>query len=397
MARSTFKTMYLVSKSDLENRNDNNAKKNFKLSLQNRDICDGGMSVSVKPIKTRVRKKQKVEKTTNVQLDVSDSEDGDENILALPAKKIQQYPYARFKAQSTESIPQTKQQLSSSGFRSGNHFKYLNNDDGDKMHDIEFENSSPLNVVEYKGSDLRNNEDNPSPPNIKNYHNKDHKDNDADSTVNPEYDSIPSNIEDYISNDKSEKIGQRPKRVKYDEKVKGFKIRRLQKRHSKKFKKKFLDNQRSQNISRPEELPLNQNENQIMLQDENRDASEDEDSQKRYINKEHETEKVDDNQINNSAPNLKKRKILDDVEKMKEDQWLGRIKSRLSDKRVQFKRKRDNIGYRINPDDISKSLIKPSDFTYLNQTESADYLDKWKSLKELRKKPFKNKRFKPYR
>ena len=397
MARSTFKTMYLVSKSDLENRNDNNAKKNFKLSLQNRDICDGGMSVSVKPIKTRVRKKQKVEKTTNVQLDVSDSEDGDENILALPAKKIQQYPYARFKAQSTESIPQTKQQLSSSGFRSGNHFKYLNNDDGDKMHDIEFENSSPLNVVEYKGSDLRNNEDNPSPPNIKNYHNKDHKDNDADSTVNPEYDSIPSNIEDYISNDKSEKIGQRPKRVKYDEKVKGFKIRRLQKRHSKKFKKKFLDNQRSQNISRPEELPLNQNENQIMLQDENRDASEDEDSQKRYINKEHETEKVDDNQINNSVPNLKKRKILDDVEKMKEDQWLGRIKSRLSDKRVQFKRKRDNIGYRINPDDISKSLIKPSDFTYLNQTESADYLDKWKSLKELRKKPFKNKRFKPYR
>ena len=397
MARSTFKTMYLVSKSDLENRNDNNAKKNFKLSLQNRDICDGGMSVSVKPIKTRVRKKQKVEKTTNVQLDVSDSEDGDENILALPAKKIQQYPYARFKAQSTESIPQTKQQLSSSGFRSGNYFKYLNNDDGDKMHDIEFENSSPLNVVEYKGSDLRNNEDNPSPPNIKNYHNKDHKDNDADSTVNPEYDSIPSNIEDYISNDKSEKIGQRSKRVKYDEKVKGFKIRRLQKRHSKKFKKKFLDNQRSQNISRPEELPLNQNENQIMLQGENRDASEDEDSQKRYINKEHETEKVDDNQINNSVPNLKKRKILDDVEKMKEDQWLGRIKSRLSDKRVQFKRKRDNIGYRINPDDISKSLIKPSDFTYLNQTESADYLDKWKSLKELRKKPFKNKRFKPYR
>ena len=397
MARSTFKTMYLVSKSDLENRNDNNAKKNFKLSLQNRDICDGGMSVSVKPIKTRVRKKQKVEKTTNVQLDVSDSEDGDENIHALPAKKIHQYPYARFKAQSTESIPQTKQQLSSSGFRSGNHFKYLNNDDGDKMHDIEFENSSPLNVVEYKGSDLRNNEDNPSPPNIKNYHNKDHKDNDADSTVNPEYNSIPSNIEDYISNDKSEKIGQRPKRVKYDEKVKGFKIRRLQKRHSKKFKKKFLDNQRSQNISRPEELPLNQNENQIMLQDENRDASEDEDSQKRYINKEHETEKVDDNQINNSVPNLKKRKILDDVEKMKEDQWLGRIKSRLSDKRVQFKRKRDNIGYRINPDDISKSLIKPSDFTYLNQTESADYLDKWKSLKELRKKPFKNKRFKPYR
>ena len=397
MARLSFKTMYLVSKSDLENRNDNNAKKNFKLSLQNRDICDGGMSVSVKPIKTRVRNKQKTEKTTNVQF--SDSDDGDEKIPALPEKKMVQHPYARFKAQSAEPDPKTKKQHSSSEFGYGNHFKYPNNDaddDGDKTHDIEFENSSPLNVVEYKGSDFRNNEDNPSPSDIDNYDNKDHKDNDADSTVTYEDGSIPSNIEDYISNDKSEKIGQRLKRVKYNDKIKGYKMRKLQKKHSKKLKKKFLDNQRSQNISHPEELPLNQNENALIIQDENRDVSEDEYSQKRYINEEHETEEVDDNQINNSAPNLKKRKILHDVEKMKEDQWLGRIKSRLSDKRVQFKRKRDNIGYRINPEDISKSLIKPSDFTYLNKTESADYLDKWKPLKELRKKPFKNKKFKPY-
>ena len=47
MVGSTFKTMYLVSKSEV----DNNTKKNFKLSLQNKDICNGGMSVSVKPIK----------------------------------------------------------------------------------------------------------------------------------------------------------------------------------------------------------------------------------------------------------------------------------------------------------------------------------------------------------
>ena len=49
MVGSAFKTMYLVSKSDI----DNNVKKNFKLSLQNKDICDGGMSVSVRPIKKR--------------------------------------------------------------------------------------------------------------------------------------------------------------------------------------------------------------------------------------------------------------------------------------------------------------------------------------------------------
>ena len=75
---------------------------------------------------------------------------------------------------------------------------------------------------------------------------------------------------------------------------------------------------------------------------------------------------------------------------------MGRIKSRLNDKRVQFKRKQDTVGYRINPDDISKSLIKPSDFTYLNETQSVDFLDKWKPLKELRKKSFTNKRFKKY-
>jgi len=223
--------------------------------------------------------------------------------------------------------------------------------------------------------------------------------------------------------------------------MKGYKIKRLQKSYSKNSKRKFLGNRNLQNISHLEELPINKNENNLMLQYkksnaskdedshleqlplnkndnnlmlqyeknntskdedsqnenssmlqyEKNDTSKDEDSQKRY-----EIEEVYNNEINKSAPNLKKRKILDDVQQMKDNQWLGRIKSRLNDKRVQFKRKRDNIGYRINPDDISKSLIKPSDFTYLNKTDSADYLDKWKSLKELRKKPFRNKRFKLY-
>ena len=376
MARSTFKTMYLVSKSDLENRNDRKAKKNFKLSLQNRDICDGGMSVSVKPIKTRVRNKQNIEKLTNVQLDATDSEDGNENILAM-----QQYPNAGFKVQSTESNP---------GLKSGNHFKNPNddadddsNDDWDKTHDTDFEKSSSLNMVE--GPDLSNNEDGSSHSNVGNYNNH--------YQVS---DSNPSNIEDHNNNDTNEQIGQRHKRIKHAEKRKGYKIKRLQKSYSKMFNRKFVDNKKLQRISHSEDIPLNQYNNNLMLQYENRDSSKGEDNQKRHINKEHDTEEVDDNQINKSVPNLKKRKILDDVQKIKDDQWLGRIKSRLNDKRVQFKRKRDNIGYRINPDDISKSLIKPSDFTYLNQTDSADYLDKWKSLKELRKKPFKNKRFKPY-
>ena len=393
MAGSTFKTMYLVSKSDLDNnnRNDNNVKKNFKLSLQNRDICDGGMSVSVKPIKTRVRK-QKVEKTTNVQLDDidSDGEEGNEN-HGLPEKNTDQYPYATLKAQPAELDAMTKKQHLSSGVISRNNFIYPNHgadddDDGDKTSGTNLKNSTPLNVVESNGQYLMSNGDKTFPSNTNKYDNNDNSD----------------NVE------QSDKIEPSIKRVKYSEKIKGYKFKKTHKNYSKKFKKKISNNQRSRNISFQVDPPLKQNGNSI-LKSENGDALEDEryidaeqkteevdDNQINHIDAEQKTEAVDDNQINQNMPNLKKRKILDDIEKMKDDQWHGRIKSRLNDKRVQFKRKHDNIGYRINPDDISKSLIKPSDFTYLNQTESADYLDKWKSLKELRKKPFKNKRFKSY-
>ena len=403
MARSTFKTMYLVSKSDLENRNDRKAKKNFKLSLQNRDICDGGMSVSVKPIKTRVINKQNAAKQTNMQLDASDNEDATENFFALPQKKMQQYSNARFKPQSENPFYYPKNDDDS-------------NDDEDKRHDIDLEKSSHLNMIE--SSDFRNNKDDSFSSNLRKYNNNGHKYNDINSTLNYEYGTIPSNKEKHNDNDKREQIGQRLKRKKHGEKMKGYK--RLQKSYSKNFKRKFLGNRNLQKFSHFEELPINKNENNLMLQYkksnaskdedshleqlprnknenslmlqyEKNDTSKDEDSQKRY-----EIEEVDSNQINKSAPNLKKRKILDDVQQMEDNQWLGRIKSRLNDKRVQFKRKRDNIGYRINPDEISKSLIKPSDFTYLNKTDSTDYLDKWKSLKELRKKPFRNKRFKLY-
>ena len=391
MAGSTFKTMYLVSKSDLDNnnRNDNNAKKNFKLSLQNRDICDGGMSVSVKPIRTRVRK-QKVENTTNVHLDDidNDGEEGNES-HGFPEKKTYQYPYARLKAQPTELDAMTKKQHLSSGVRSRNHFIYPNHhdgdDDGDETSGTNLKNSTPFNVVESNGQYLMSKEDNTFPSNTNKY------DNNYNSKNEEKIDDIEPSI----------------KKMKYGEKIKGYKVKKTRTKFPKKFKKKI-----QKNISFQVDNPLKQNDNS-MLQSENGDALEDEDSQKTYIDAEEKTEEVDnnqinhidaeqkteavdDNQINQNMPNLKKRKILDDIEKMKDDQWLGRIKSRLNDKRVQFKRKHDNIGYRINPDDISKSLIKPSDFTYLNQTESADYLDKWKSLKELRKKPFKNKKFKPY-
>ena len=92
MVESTFKTMYLVSKSDL----DNNATNNFKLSLQNKDICDGGMNVSVKPIKTRLRNKTQINKKSELYLDNSrENEDG--NNHAMPE---QEYRYSRPTVQS---------------------------------------------------------------------------------------------------------------------------------------------------------------------------------------------------------------------------------------------------------------------------------------------------------
>ena len=55
-----------------------------------------------------------------------------------------------------------------------------------------------------------------------------------------------------------------------------------------------------------------------------------------------------------------------------QDQWVGGLKSKLNDRRVQYKRKRDTVGYRINPDidDIAKSLVTPSDFKFMNETEN---------------------------
>ena len=175
--------------------------------------------------------------------------------------------------------------------------------------------------------------------------------------------------------------------VNHKKKRKENKMKRLKKRkmivYAKQLSKKHREKDRI--FDRKSSLPMEPTENDLGKEDIQSNE-----------NKKHKVDNNVNHQFNLEDINLKKRKILDDINKLKDDQWLRRIKSRLNDKRVQFKRKQDTVGYRINPDDISKSLIKPSDFTYLNKNESADFLDKWKPLKELRSKPFKNKRFKPY-
>ena len=81
-----------------------------------------------------------------------------------------------------------------------------------------------------------------------------------------------------------------------------------------------------------------------------------------------------------------------------QDQWVGGLKSKLNDRRVQYKRKRDTVGYRINPElnDIEKSLVTPSDFKFLNEADSEEYLRNYKLLKKSPHKPYSIKKFKAY-
>ena len=95
---------------------------------------------------------------------------------------------------------------------------------------------------------------------------------------------------------------------------------------------------------------------------------------------------------------LKRRKVWGDIKIKRGDQWIEGLKSKINDRKVQFKRKRNTVGYRIAPEDVNNSLIKPSDFNFLTPAQSEDFLDKWKPLSQLKeKKKFTNKRFKPYR
>ena len=407
MVGSTFKTMYLVSKSDI----DSNVKKNFKLSLQNKDICDGGMSVSVKPIKTRIRNKPKVEKKDKFY-DDDDGEDEDED-----------YGKSKFKQQyskPTEQIPpnfgfslkdanmaqrrsvnydKSKQDFSTYSEESSdddngqdkrrwNEIKQLKRQRLENYSDNEKDEEQSDNTAQMEKRQLVNYDE----PKQDSSTYLDMEESSDDGRQDEKRDDIDD--KKYITYEKEQNsdsngdINQFRQGVNYRKKRKGNKMKKLKKRKMIAYAKQLSKIQRGKDriFDGKSSSPIDSSENYLGK----------EDIQSNENNK-HKFDDNDNNQFNLEDINLKRRKILDDINKLKDDQWLGRIKSRLNDKRVQFKRKQDTVGYRINPDDISKSLIRPSDFTYLNKNESEDFLDKWKPLKELRSKPFKNKRFKPYR
>ena len=373
MVETTFKTMYLVSKSDLDNLENNN----FKLSLQNKNICDGGMNVSVKPIKTRAQNKPPTKKTGKLHLGNDDSENDDEVDTNLPGKQVQTVGTntATNQVQTVGTNTATNQQhdRDEDGYETNIARKRKHRGEDDNFHDKkvnsgmivpslsheEDEISKYIKTLINRSRSQRVSSDNQGEERLRKRKQDEEDDNDEKGNSGIDI-STPSDEEDEI-------IRNRLKRLK------GV----------------SSDNYHEQPI----------------LKDSNNEMENIEEKRK--------MDELDYNPIKGQTSALKRRKILHDIEKLRDDQWLRRIKTRLNDKRVQFKRKHDTIGYRINPDDItdqrerirtsnthsseiSKSLIKPSDFTYLNQTDSADFLDKWKTLKELGKKPFKNKRFRKY-
>ena len=432
MVGSTFKTMYLVSKSDIDN---NSLKKNFKLSLQNNDICDGGMSVSVKPIKTREKSKEKKSVQSFKRGDDDDDEDEDGGFSNFK----QQYRYSKPTKQIPPNYGFSLRDVNLEQKRLENYDKPKqdsedSSDDERKIYPIKKLEPRPIKAKyrkERRWNEIkqlkrqRSESDSENENNVEQTDNTAHMDkrqlvkydqlkHDSSSHLDMEESSNASRQDEknddndskkYITYDEDQKsegedkptdesknksdddIDQFRQRVKYGKKKKRTKLRRFKKGKMIAHAKQLSNNHRvkNRNFDGKSSIQIDPTEASLGRED--------------IQNDENEKRKLDDNVHNQPNPeviNLKRRKILDDINKLKDDQWMGRIKSRLNDKRVQFKRKQDTVGYRINTDDVSKSLIKPSDFTYLNSSESADFLDKWKPLKELRSKPVKNKRFKLY-
>ena len=351
MSDTSFKTMYLVNKSLLDKN------QNFKLSIRNQDICSDGMNVTVKPIKQRKSK----------QINVNEeSENFDDNID---------------KDGSTDA----------------------NNDD----------DSSDDDKQRSKYNSNHENRERVDPTHLKPQYDPVHQSQFDPSPQHTQHDfNQPANRgSSSLKRKKPNSFYQKnriTKRTKIPshtspsrEKASKNKMKRYQlNKYEKRFKKmRFNDSS----------LATTQNHHQNQASSIHQRIESDSDNQsindslsERVSNENNETEIQE-----NTSPMLhdqnekpigqrignKRQKIED----KSDDQWISGLKSRLNERRVQFKRKDDTIGYRVLPDDEHKSIIKPTDFKFLDPVTSSELLGKWKPLKELKRKQPSTKRLKPLR
>ena len=356
MSDTSFKTMYLVNKSLLdENRS-------FKLSIRNKDICSDGMNVTVKPIKQRKSNRINVNKESdhfddNIGKDGSDNDDGDSN--------------------------DDKQRS-----------KYNNINENQER---PFTAENELAVVKYPSEIIHT----VDPTHLKPQHDPAHQfaNNRSSSLKRKKADSF------YQQNRRRKRTkilnNTSPSMRKSNNKI--MKRYRLNK-YEKRLRKRHVNDSSTaspqahhQDETHSVQKLDNHEHQRIDIDSDNQSMSE------RESNEDNEAEihenpsplahDQNDDSYGKRIENNKRKKIED----KSDDQWMSGLKSRLNERRVQFKRKNDTIGYRVLPDDESKSIIKPSDFRFLDPVTSSELLGKWKPLKELKRKQPGTKRHKPTR
>ena len=343
MNSDSFKTMYLIGKNELDRignkhemkRNDNDT---FKLSLQNKDLCEDGVNLSVKPIKVKTRK-------------TKHPKDNDDKSI-----------------NSSERIPISE---------------IVESNKGEEKIDASTHHASP-HPSSYQVSSLNN-------PHQAESHEKNENEKEKIDSEN----SISSDVEDDILRYRLKKLQGKIEDTNFS----GKKRKALHLDGDQELKRgkqfhhyPFLE----QNEERQLIPEMEKKSSKIELEDSKRKSQNEQTENKelKHTDKSKPTNKINKESIEGANNNLKRRKKENDLTLKKNEQWIRGLKST---PRVQFKRKKDTIGFRKNPTDVEKSLISPSDFKFLNKDDSGEILDKWKPLHELSKGRFKSKRFKPYR
>ena len=375
MSGTSFKTMYLVNKSFLDQN------QNFKLSIRNKDICQEGMNVTVKPIRQR---KPKIGNPNMANGSMGDGGNGSFEIndddkhgsrAMINEKNGRQHMRDAFDDDNMSGDESDKGKLRSNGTYDDrsrrDHFIK-------EPHHLTTESTQPTEII--RKEDNQNDINHFAEPNNM-YNHPAHIHDSNLKRQNDEYDQhlirykhINPTVDTFTETSKKKKRKHPKKRYTLN-------------KHQKRIRKRLFSSNvtpKDQNESEPIYV---ENSNQIVsdiLSDENKNL-------KGNIPP-RQNEQIEEVRKNENVSNKRLR-----IEDESDDQWMSGLKSRLNERRVQFKRKQDSIGYRVLPSDEAKSIIKPSDFKFLDPVASSELLGQWKSLKELKRKQPKNKRLKPFR
>ena len=365
MTNTSFKTMYLISQSDAKKYDD----KNFRLSLQNKDICDGGVNVSIKPIAKRrysrksktetddQRKNPQLEEEVNFTQDDKNYIDIDKNNHYSSVRKNKHSQMYQDTFRENKPFPKYPNVLKKNGYDSEREY--------DNSNALDFQQDTSMKDQKYESSDDTafenvSNDDKQTAQNLIN-----------DTNLKQDYEMHDS------------KDDKTPKKFSNKNAIRLLKRKKYRQKHK---IKRFV--------------PYTTNKRKITSIDQNVEKTGNIDNHVETVDEpgvHQDNYNIQDTTSPEDVFKFKKMKLINEPKIQGENQWSKNVKTNLNNRRVQFKRKNDTVAYRVNPSDIQRSLLKPSDFKHLNKELSSDYLDKWKSLGELKQQSFKSKRFKPYR